>query len=144
MAKSSLITKLRALLTKISDSTAELTKMFIKSELNIGEHCDSLRQQVDIARETALENIHKASNTLMNEIDAYERECLSSWRAVNEYTEQVVEDVSKGMRASIAEHHAYLQSLQASATELILLFHFKGKMCTFILRRIQNKLCMIE
>ena len=92
--------------------------MAIESELTIEEHCDSLRQQVDIARETALDNIHKESNTLMTEIEAYERECLSSWRAAKESFE--VEDVSKRMRAFLAEQQAFLQSVKTSDDELIL------------------------
>ena len=90
--------------------------MSFKPELAIGEHCDSLRLQVDIARETAIENIHKESNTLMAEIDAYERECLSSWAEAKESSERVLEDASKRMRAFIAEQQAYLQSAQASDT----------------------------
>ena len=70
--------KLRSLLAQIGDSTADLTKLLNDSELTIEEHCDSLRRQVDIAREIAIENIHKASSTLMTEIDEYERDCLSS------------------------------------------------------------------
>ena len=111
---------MRALVGKIGDSTAQLTKMLIESELTIEEHCDSLRQNVDIAREIAIENIHKASNTLMSEIDGYEQRCLSSWTAAKESIEINVEDVTKRIRAFLAEHHAYLQSVQASATELIL------------------------
>ena len=95
--------------------------MTIKSEMTIREHCDSIRQQVDIVRETAIENIHKASNALMIEIDAYEHECISRWTAVKESTEQVVEDVSKRMRAFLAEQQAFLQSVQASDAQLILL-----------------------
>ena len=88
--------------------------------MTIREHCDSLRRKVDIARETALEDIHKASNTLLTEIDAYERERLSSWKAAKESTEVNVKDVSERMRAFLAEQHAYLQSVQASDSELTL------------------------
>ena len=95
--------------------------MCIESKLTIREHCDSIRQQVDIAREIALENIHKASNALMVEVDAYERECLSSWTAAKESTENVVEDVSKRMRAfALAEQHAFLQSSKERDDELTL------------------------
>ena len=116
----SIAMKLRSLLAQIGDSSADLVEILNISELTIREHCDSLRQQVDIARETALESIHKASNTLMVEIDAYELECLSSWTAAKESTECVVKDVSKRMRAFFGEQQAYLQSLQASETQLIL------------------------
>ena len=112
------IAKLISRMAEIGDSTTELTKMSI--ELTIRELCDSMRQQVDIARETALESIHKASNKLMTDIDTYERECLSSWTAAKESTEHVVEDVSKRMRTFLAEQHAFLQSAQASDTRLIL------------------------
>ena len=94
--------------------------MCIESELTIRENCDSIRQQVDIAREIALENIHKVSNALMVEVDAYERECLSNWTAAKESTENVVEDVSKRMRAFLAEQHAFLQSAKARDDELTL------------------------
>ena len=110
------IAKLKSLLTLIGDSTADLRKMLNDSDLTIGDHCDSLRQQVDIAREIALENIHKASNALMAKIDAYEQECLSGWKGVKESTEQVVEDVSERMRAFLAEQHVYLKNVQASVT----------------------------
>ena len=75
--------------------------MCIESDLTIREHFDSLRQQVDIAREIALENIHKASSALMT-------------------TEVIVEDGSKRMRTFIAEQQAYLQSVQASNQKLTL------------------------
>ena len=91
--------------------------MSIESELTIGEHCDSLRQQVDIARETAIENIHTASNTLMVAVDAYERECLSSSRATKEFTEVTLEDVSKRLRVFLAEQQEHLQSVKASDEE---------------------------
>ena len=94
--------------------------MLKESEMTIREHCDSIRHEVDIARETALENIHKASNTLMTEIDTYERECLSHWTATKESTEVTVEDVSKRMREFVVEQHAYLQSVQARDDEMIL------------------------
>ena len=108
------VAKLRSLMAKLGDSIADLTKTLNDSELTIQEHCDSLRQQVDIARETALESIHKASNTLKREIDAYERECLSSWSFVKESAEVTMADVSKRMRAFLAEQQEFLQSAQAS------------------------------
>ena len=81
-------------------------------ELTIQEHCDSIRQQVDIRRETALEKIHKESIALMLEIDAYERGCLSSWAAVKESTENVVKRMSKRMRVFLAKQQAYLQRVR--------------------------------
>ena len=96
--------------------------MSIESELTIREHCDSIRQGVDIARETALEKIHKESNALMVEIDAYEHECLSHLREVSKSSEQVVQGVNKRMRAFIAEQQEYMESVQASDTKLIILF----------------------
>ena len=112
---SSIAAKLRTSLTQLGDSTSELTKMSIESELTIREHCDSVRRQVDIARELAIESIHKESNALMTEIDAYERECCSGWQAVEESTkEAVVEDVSKRARAFLAKQQSLLQSLSAS------------------------------
>ena len=118
---SSSIAKLRSLLTKIGESTDEINKMSIESELTIREHFDSLRLQVDIARETALENIHNTSNTLMTEIEAYERECLSGWTSVRGPTDNIAKDVSKRMRAFLDEQHAFLQRVQASDTHMILL-----------------------
>ena len=120
---SSSLAKLKSLVAQIGDSTGELTEMPFESELKIREHCDSLRRDVDIARETALGNIHKASNTLMSEIDAYERECLSGWRAAKVTTNHVVEDVSKRMRAFLAQQHAYLKSVQVSHTVDITVSH---------------------
>ena len=111
---SSSIEKLQSILKQIGDSTADLANTLNKSEWIIREHCDSQRLQVDISRETAIENIHAASNKLMSEIDAYERECLSGWTTVRDSTEVIVDDVSKRMRAFIAEQQAFLQSLQAS------------------------------
>ena len=109
---SSSIATLRSRLAQLGYSTAELTKMSIESELTIRAHCDAIRNKVDIARETALENIHKASKALMTEIDTYERECLSSWAKAR--AEHVVEDVSKRMRAFIAEKQTFLQSVLES------------------------------
>ena len=107
---------MRSLLTKIDDTTDEINKMSIESELTICEHFDSLRQQVDIARETALENIHNASNTLMTEIEAYERECLAGWTTVRSSNELIAKDVSKRVRAFLDEQLAFLQRVQASDT----------------------------
>ena len=110
------IPKLRSLLAQLGDSIADLAKMLKESEMTIGEHCNSLRQQVDLAREIAIENIHKASKASMTEIDAYECECLSHWTEAKESTEVTLEDVSKRMRAHLAEQHAFLQSVRASDT----------------------------
>ena len=88
--------------------------------MTIREHCDSIRHKVDLAREIALEKIHKESNALMTEIDTHERECLSSWTEAKESTEITVEDVSKRMRAFLAEQQAFLQSVHASDDEVTL------------------------
>ena len=111
---------MREKLAQLGDSTAELIKMSSESELTIREHCDSIRLEVDIARETALEDIHKASNTLLTEIDAYEHECLSSLTTAKETTEvNDVKDVSKRMRAFLAQQQAFLQTVQEREDELI-------------------------
>ena len=88
--------------------------------MTIRERCDFIRHKVDFAREIALENVHKESNALMTEIDAYERDCLSHWTATKESTEVTIGDVSKRMRAFLAEQQEYLQSVQASDDELLL------------------------
>ena len=90
--------------------------MSIQSELTIREYFDSIRHQVDMAREIAIENIHKASNTLILEIEAYERKCLSDWTMVKGSTEVIVKDVSKRMKAFLDEKQAFLQRAQASDT----------------------------
>jgi hypothetical protein len=41
------------------------------------DHCSELRRQVDVVRETAIQNVWKSSNALFKRIDGYERECLS-------------------------------------------------------------------
>ena len=64
---------------------------------------------VSKACEIAIQNIHKASNKLISEIDTYERECLSGWRATKESIDVDVEDLNKRLRA-------YLQRVQASET----------------------------
>ena len=94
--------------------------MLNRPELTISEYCDSIRHEVDTAREMALDKIHKESNALMTVIDTYERECLSSWTEAKESTKNTVEDVSKRMTAFVAEQHAYLQSVQARDNEMIL------------------------
>ena len=92
--------------------------MPIESESTFREHCDSLRQEVDIARETDVENIHKASSKLITEIDTYECECLSSWTAVKESNKNEVKNVNKRMGAFIAEQQEFLHSLKASDTRV--------------------------
>ena len=115
---------MRSRLGQIGDSASELTKLSVGSELTIREHCDSIRQQLDIAREIAIVNFHKASNKLMVEIDAYERKCLSDWTTAKESAEVTVKDVSMRMRAFLDEQLAFLQTVQASDTELSFLFVF--------------------
>ena len=88
----------------------------------IRDHCDSLRHKVDIARETAIESIHKASNKLMAKIETFENKCLSSL-AAKDSTVRVVEDVSARMRALLREQHAFLQIVQASDPLTYLLLH---------------------
>ena len=83
---------------QLVDSTAKLTEMSIDSKLTIREHCDSLRNKVDIPREIT---------TLMPETDGYERVCLSSLAKPEESTEQVV------------KQRADLQRVQLSDEELI-------------------------
>ena len=108
-------------LAQIGESTDQLKQMCIESELTIRAHCDSLRNKVDTAREIALENIHKASNTLMTEIDAYEEECLSSWRASKESALSDVADVSKRMSLFVTRKQTFLRGLaNANDYELLL------------------------
>ena len=116
MVISSSIAKLRSVLAQIGYSTADLAKMSIESELTIREHCDSIRQQVDIARETAIENFFNASQVLMEELDAYERDCLSNWTATKESNVIEIKDVNKRMSEFLAEQQAYLKNVQASDT----------------------------
>ena len=104
--------KLKSQLAQLDDSIAELNKVSIESELTIRDHFDSMRQQVDIVRETAIENLHKTSNALIIEIDAYERECMSAWTTVRHSTEVIVKEMSKRMRAFLAEQRAFLQRVQ--------------------------------
>ena len=65
---------LKLRLAELEESVAELNKMYSEADLTIREHCDSLRQQVNMAREAAIEKIDKASDTSMNKIHANERE----------------------------------------------------------------------
>ena len=109
MAICRLIAKLSSLLTHIGYSTADLRKILNDSELTIQEHCDTIRHQIDIAREIALEKIHKASNALLTEIDIYEQECLSGWLAAKESNAATVEDVSKRVSAFVAEKQQLCQ-----------------------------------
>ena len=106
------IPKLRSLLARIGESAADLANMLNESESTIRDHCDSIRLQVDIARETALEKIHKESNALLAEMDAYESACLSSWSTAKKSTQNVVASVSKRMSAFLAEQQEYLQRVR--------------------------------
>ena len=115
--------KLKSQLAQLDDSIAELNKVSIESELTIRDHFDSIRQQVDIARETAFENLHKTSNALIMEIDAYERECMSAWTTVRHSTEVIFKEMSKRMRAFLGEQHAFLQRVQVSDTQIDIFSH---------------------
>ena len=111
---------MRSKLEQMGRTTAKLTKICNWSELTIRVRCDTLRDEVERARRTAIENIHKASKTLMTEIDTCERDCLSTWTAVKESTKNVVQDVSKRMKTFIAEQHAFLQRVQERDEDLSL------------------------
>ena len=57
------------------------------------EHCNELRRQVQLAKETQMLKIEEISDKLMNEIDEFEKESLESVSKVNK--EQLVNKLNE-------------------------------------------------
>ena len=75
--------------------TKRMNKILNQTEFNINngeyiykEHCNELRRQVQLAKETQILKIEEITDNLMNEIDKFEKESLEAVSKVNK--EQLV------------------------------------------------------
>ena len=114
---SSSVAKLRSCLAQLDDSTVDLAKMSIYSELTIPEH---MRPEVDVERAKSIENIQE-SNTLMPETDEYEPVCLSSMRKARD----------EDLKRRLEESNKLVQRLSDRKKELRALI-FGNKLLVFI------------
>lgn len=69
---------LDGLLTNVSSDLNEIVSKLEYPEIKIREHCDKLRNQIDLATETLLEKISKFREKFIDEINAYEQNCFKN------------------------------------------------------------------
>lgn len=68
------------LLETLNADLKELNAKLNSPEQNIRDHCDALRNQIDIATETLIENINKFREQYINEINSYEEMCHKNFK----------------------------------------------------------------
>jgi len=66
------------LITNLSTDLNELISKLQYPEIKIREHCDKIRNQIDLATETLLEKIAKFREKFIDEINLYEKDCSNS------------------------------------------------------------------
>ena len=104
---------LKSLLFKVVRAHADLVYYEArKADEELRDHCSELRRQVDIVRETAIQNIHKSSDVLIEQINEYQRECL----AHNDECKKVHEETRK----LLVESSLFLSQQQTILDEIML------------------------
>ena len=67
---------LDSLVTNLNNDLNELTSKIEYPDIKIREHCDKIRNQIDLATETLLEKISKFREKFIDEINRYEQDCF--------------------------------------------------------------------
>ena len=99
------VEQLKALLNALAESADTLARTKRHAQDTIREHCDTVRNEVQIQAELLVESVHKQRAAVMAEIETYELECLakvSTWLSAHGSrldkmrtdTERVVRDKS--------------------------------------------------
>jgi len=69
---------LDSLVTNLNSDLNELTSKIEYPDIKIREHCDKIRNQIDLATETLLEKISKFREKFIDEINRYEQDCVKN------------------------------------------------------------------
>ena len=103
--------ELEILLRKIGASATEMADMFEESETRVGKHCEFIRQDIEIAKESAIAQLEIESINLVKEVNKYEQECYESLAALKEANQAMADDMAKQVDAFIEEKTKYLQKV---------------------------------
>ena len=71
------------LLNTLENDLKELISKIQYPEARIREHCEKVRNQIDLATETLIEKVSKFRENYLNEIDQYEKNCLKIFKELD-------------------------------------------------------------
>jgi len=75
--RSDLVEKFKANLNELESKKAELEGILLNGADRVKEHCIELRLDVDLATETAIEEIRQHRDTILKQIDDYEAKTVA-------------------------------------------------------------------
>ena len=89
-----------------------------QSKLVINEHCNTLRYEVVFTTESSIDHINKLSESLLEQIDAYEEELMRTYGERHESSDQDLGDLLKQTNELTSELEGFVDKLDSSAAEL--------------------------
>ncbi len=87
-----------SLLNELQSNINEIVDKLNRPEVKIRDYCDKLRNKIDIATETLIDNINKFRTKMLTDINTYESNCIKSLKQIDKrdlYVKIVKENVDK-------------------------------------------------
>ncbi len=104
------------LLETLNSDLKELNSKLESPEQNIREHCDTIRNQIDLATETLIDNINKCREQYINEINSYEETCYKNFRKLDT-TEELYKLIQENQEA-ISKFNSYVNKPRIEEEEI--------------------------
>ena len=111
MADSERLERLRYLAKEAETSACQ-------SKLTINEHCSALRSEVILTTESSIEFINQLSESLLEQIDAYEEELVSSYEQRHGDSAQDLSDLLKQTSQLTSELESLAGKMDTNAKEM--------------------------
>ena len=100
---------LDSLVTNLNSDLNELTSKIEYPDIKIREHCDKIRNQIDLATETLLEKISKFREKFIDEINRYEQDCVKNNHSyLDTKTKEVFLKLVKENETKLAKIRSYV------------------------------------
>lgn len=78
VSRGKIVEELMAKLEELINGLNDIQNSYDRSECRIIQHCDSIKNQIDLATETAIQNIQNQRETLLEKVNQHQKECLEN------------------------------------------------------------------
>jgi hypothetical protein len=86
------INKLKEYLKKMRESIDEMNDRKINPLNKISKTCEYIRQEIEISRDSQIEAINKCSDTLMDQVDSFENDCIQNLKEQQHYLDTELQE----------------------------------------------------
>ena len=112
--RSNSVERLKSLLGDIKETRTSLAFKFNRPAEQIREHCDSVRNELQIKLESHLEYVHSLHSQMMRQLELYEQDCSANTSALFDKNRMCAEETCRAVDSFVAEQHDYLQQFAIS------------------------------